>query len=376
MSKANPNFTFLKENVPKQRATLLQGGTRSGKTFSTIYYIIWLCRKYSGMEIDICRSTYTALKSTVWKDFKEILMKHNLYNKQLHNKTDKIYILNGNYISYYGADDPQKIHGRKRDILWLNEANQLDEETVDQLFVRTNHKIIMDYNPALELDHWLDKYIDLYPPCKTTYKDNPYLTEAQINEIESKKNNDYWWSVYGCGERARPVGAIFSNWSQGKFDTSLPYAYGQDYGFSVDPTTLVKVAVDEKKKKIYLQELLYTTQQLGTEQILETNKRLIDTPKDLIVADSAEDRLIHDLRRKGLNIIPCKKGAGSVVAGIIALQDYELVVTPESKNLAKELNNYCWNDKKAGIPQDANNHLIDAVRYAFRQLSRPKIFIG
>jgi phage terminase large subunit len=376
MSKANPNFTYLKENVPKQRATLLQGGTRSGKTFATIYYIIWFCRKYSGVEIDICRSTYTALKSTVWKDFKDILMKHNLYDQRLHNKTDKIYILNGNYISYYGADDPQKIHGRKRDILWLNEANQLDEETVDQLFVRTNHKVIMDYNPALELDHWLDKYIDKFPPCKTTYKDNPFLTDAQINEIESKKNNAYWWSVYGCGERARPVGAIFSNWSEGQFDESLPYCYGQDYGFSVDPTTLIKVAVNEKKKKIHVHELLHTTNALGTEEIFNTNKRLIDKPTDLIVADAAEDRLIHDLRQKGLNIIPCKKGAGSVVAGITALQDYEIVVTPESMNVKKELNNYCWNDRKSGIPIDDWNHCIDPLRYAQGYLSRPKMFIG
>ncbi len=376
MSKANPNFNFLKETVPKQRATLLQGGTRSGKTFSTIYYIIWLCRKHSGMEIDICRSTYTALKSTVWKDFKDILMKHNMYDQRLHNKTDKIYILNGNYISYYGADDPQKIHGRKRDILWLNEANQLEEETVNQLFVRTNQKVIMDYNPALELDHWLDKYIDKFPPCKTTYKDNPYLTEAQVNEIESKKNNQYWWSVYGCGERARPVGAIFNNWSEGAFDESLSYCYGQDYGFSVDPTTLIKVAVNEKKKKIHVKECLHTTNALGTDELFSTNKRLIDKPSDLIVADAAEDRLIHDLRQKGLNIIPCKKGAGSVVAGITALQDYEIIVTPESVNVKKELNNYCWNDKKSGIPIDNWNHTIDPLRYAQGYLSRPKMFIG
>ena len=110
----------------------------------------------------------------------------------------------------------------------------------------------MDYNPALELDHWLDKYIDKYPPCKTTYIDNPFLTDAQIEEIESKKSNAYWWSVYGCGERARPVGAIFDNWSEGAFDESLPFCFGQDYGFSIDPTTMIKVAINQKEKKNFV----------------------------------------------------------------------------------------------------------------------------
>ena len=174
----------------------------------------------------------------------------------------------------------------------------------------------------------------------------------------------------------RAEGAIFNNWSEGVFDTSLPYCYGQDYGFSVDPTTLIKVAVDEKHKKIYVHELLHTTQQLGTDEILATNKRLIEKPNDLIVADAAEDRLIHDLRQKGLNIVPCKKGAGSIVAGITALQDYEIIVTPESMNIKKELNNYCWNDRKSGIPIDDWNHTIDPLRYAQGYLSRPKMFIG
>ena len=191
MNKANPNFTFLKEKVPNQRFTLLQGGTRSGKTFSTIYYFVWLCNNYSGLEIDIVRDTFTALKSTVWKDFKQVLVKHNLYNPANHNKTDKFYNLNGNIISYYGADDPGKIHGRARDFLWINEANQLDEETVDQLFPRTRHRIIADYNPAMPTEHWLDSYINEYPPCITTYKDNPYLTAEQIRDIERKKSNDY-----------------------------------------------------------------------------------------------------------------------------------------------------------------------------------------
>ena len=129
--KANPNYTFLKEKVPKQRWTCLQGGTRSGKTYATIFFIIDLCRKHEGIEIDIVRDTFTALKQTVWKDFKEVLIEYGLYDAANHNKTDHIYSLLGNTINYYGADDPAKIHGRKRDILWANEAHQFKEETIN-----------------------------------------------------------------------------------------------------------------------------------------------------------------------------------------------------------------------------------------------------
>ncbi len=348
----------------------MQGGTRSGKTYSTIYYFIWLCESYSGLEIDIVRDTFTALKATVWKDFKDVLIETGMYNEIYHNKTDHTYTLNGNLISYYGADTPDKIHGRSRDILWVNEAHQFPPETIDQLFPRTRHRIICDYNPALGLEHWLDKYIADYPPLITTYKDNPFLTAAQVADIESRKDNAYWWAIYGNGERAARQGAIFTNWSIGEFDTSLPYVYGQDFGFTIDPTTLVKVAVDEKKKVIYCDELLYSTEPMGLDAIAKANKELISKPNDLIVADSAEPRLIEDLKKKGLNILPCEKGQGSVSAGIAIMQDYQIVITQRSSNLRKELSNYVWNDKKAGVPIDAFNHLIDGVRYSVNRLVR------
>ena len=364
MSKANPNFIFLKDKVPKQRVTLLQGGTRSGKTFSTIYYFIWLCENYSGLEIDIVRDTFTALKSTVWKDFKEVLVKHNLYYKSNHNKTDHIYNLNGNMINYYGADDPQKIHGRKRDILWINESNQLTEETIDQLFPRTKHKIIMDYNPALPTEHWLDKYIDKYPPLITTYKDNPYLTKSQIIDIESKKDNPFWWCIYGTGERTKPIGVIFQNWEIGEFDDSLPYVYGMDFGYTNDPTTLIKVAKD--KKNIYLHELCYETG-MSTQNISDMLNKNINI-NDTIIGDNSEPRLIDELQALGHSIYKCIKGKDSILNGISQMMDYKIIITSTSKNLIKEFNNYRWHDK-INKPIDDYNHCIDASRYAFDELN-------
>lgn len=324
MKRANPNFTFLKKNVPKQRMTLMQGGTRSGKTFSAIYYIIWMCREYENakLEIDITRNTFAALKATVWKDFKDVLIKHELYNASLHNKTDHIYQLFGNYINYYGADTPDKIHGRSRDFLWINEAHQFPEETIDQLLPRTRHRIICDYNPALPQEHWLDKYIDKYPPCITTYRDNPHLTKAQIEDIENKMSNPYWWKVYGNGKRAQPTGAVFNNWSLGDFIETDLTGFGQDYGFSNDPSTLIKVSIDRARKRIYLKECFYE-QALNTGQLFEYNKQFAE--RNLIVGDSAEPRLISELRQRGLNIVEAEKGTGSVTAGI-SLIDRKSVV--------------------------------------------------
>lgn len=377
--KANPNFDYLYQKINKDRLILLQGGTRSGKTYSIIYFLIDYCLQYSGMEIDIVRDTFTALKATAWKDFKDVLIELELYDDSHHNKTDHQYFLWGNFINYYGADTPAKIHGRSRDILWINEAHQFPKETIEQLFPRTRHRIIADYNPALGLEHWLDPYIEQYPPLITTYKDNPFLTEAQIQDIESRMGNQYWWQVYGSGQRANREGAIFTNWTIGSFDESLPYCYGQDYGFSIDPTTLIKVAIDKKSKKIFVDECFYNKNQLSTSDIFNLNKSNIDKSFDLIIADSAEPRLIHELRMKNLNIKEATKGQGSVTAGILAMQEYQLILSERSNNIRKELSNYCWNDKKAGIPIDDYNHAIDAIRYAFRELNQnnltlPKTF--
>jgi phage terminase large subunit len=294
-------------------------------------------------------------------------MRHELYDPNNHNKTDKIYNLNGNIISYYGADDPGKIHGRSRDVLWINEANQLDEETVDQLFPRTRHRIIMDYNPALPLEHWLDGYIIDYPPIITTYNDNPHLTEAQILDIERKRDNPYWWSVYGAGERSKPVGAIFSNWEIGDWDESLPYVIGMDFGFARDPDTMLMVAIDKKRMTLYCKELLYSNSH-STNELIQIIGDLVPDKKTLIVADSAEPRTIEDIRQEGFNISGAKKGPDSIRNGIKKLMNYTIIIDKDSKNMVLEMTNYCWHSKRAEVPVDDYNHLIDPLRYALEEL--------
>lgn len=175
------------------------------------------------------------------------------------------------------------------------------------------------------------------------------------------KNWRYYKHVVLGGWLDAAEGVIYTNWSIGEFEEPTPAVYGQDFGFSVDPTTLVKVSIDKSRKKIFVKELLYRPK-LITSQIVDEDKRYAGN--SLIYADSAEPRLIEEIRRAGVNIKETIKGQGSVTAGIALLQDYELVIDPNSLNAIKEVNNYVWHDKKSGTPVDAFNHIWDAVRYA------------
>jgi phage terminase large subunit len=346
--------------------TLLQGGTRSGKSRACIDFIIHFCLNYSVYEIDVCRDTFAALRATIYKEFKQVLNEYQIQHE--HNRTEHIITINRNTIHFYGLDNDEKIHGKERDIIWINEINQIKKDVYDQIAPRTRYRIIGDFNPRLGRKHWLDEYISKYPPLITTYKDNPFLTPIQVEDIEAKQLDPYWWAIYGNGQRASLEGAIFENWEFGEFGETLSYGYGQDFGFSNDPTTLIKVAIDKQKKLIYCHECFYNANQLTTDQIYQMNKAHIKRPNDLIVADSAEPRLIHEVAQKGLNIQKAVKGSGSVLYGIEKMREYKIIITPESKNLEIELSNYIWNDKKAGIPIDKDNHLIDSIRYIFTRL--------
>ena len=233
----------------------------------------------------------------------------------------------------------------------------------------------MDYNPTQEF--WV--HTDVIPNFKhsyihSTWRDNPYLSEVERNKILSKydkKGFENWVKVYGEGEIGILEGQIFTNWEFGEFDNSLSYGYGLDFGYHPDPDAMIKVAINEKKKEIYLDEKMYKTGQ-STDELKKSVLKSIDNHNNLIIADSADPRMINDLQKKSndsvismpLNVAPVKKN-GTVDEWIKILLGYKLIVTEGSFNLVKELNNYLWSDKKAGIPIDAFNHLIDAFRYYF-----------
>lgn len=206
----------------------------------------------------------------------------------------------------------------------------------------------------------------------TTYLDNlDNLSEsylAQIEDIKLRRPKKFKHQILG-GWLDKAEGVIFENWTIGEFKHVGKSVFGQDFGFSVDPTTLVETNIDKTNKKIYL-KLHYYKPSLTTTQIAELNNRI--AKDSLIIADSAEPRLISELMSKGNNILPTIKGQGSVTYGIGMMQDFDLIVDPDSTELIKELNNYCWLEKKSSTPVDDFNHAIDAIRYAVSyQLENP-----
>ena len=218
--KANPNLLFLRENYLKNRILVLQGGTRSGKTYSAIQFLIELCYQYpnAGMVITIARATYPAIRGSVLRDFIDILNSFEAYDPSNHNKTESTYILEGNMVEFISLDQPQKVRGRKRDILFVNEANEISLEGWNQLLFRTTGCAIIDFNPSDPM-HWIYDDVQTRADAKTivtTYKDNPHLPDVVIAEIERFKQIDPdYWKVYGEGQRsAGRKGQIFTHFQK------------------------------------------------------------------------------------------------------------------------------------------------------------------
>lgn len=274
----------------------------------------------------------------------------------------------------------------------LDEAEELvDEDVFDKIDLSVRHntkqnRVILILNPTtkehfiyqrffesrgVEAGSSLTKQDTTY--IHTTYLDNiENLSDSFITQIESLKEQNkkkFQHQILG-GWLDKAEGVVFTNWSFGNFNPdNLQTSFGQDFGFSIDPTTLVEVAIDKSKRKIYVKEHLYKPK-LTTSEIAVINKQVCGN--GLIVADSAEPRLIAELQSQRVNMIATEKGAGSITAGIALMQDFEIVLEPNSQNIAKELNNYIYSDKKSGLVIDNYNHAIDAIRYnVFYHLSNP-----
>lgn len=398
MIELNPKYKPLFSD--EYDVAIVTGGRGSAKSFGVGTFSTMLTFE-KGHKLLFTRYTMTSAHLSIIPEFAEKIELMGADDYFNINKTEIVNKVTGNEIIFKGlrtssGNNTANLKSLQGVTTWvLDEAEELrDEETFDKIKLSVRKKgvknrVILILNPTTA-DHFIYKrfFEDagvqegfngiknrvLY--IHTTYLDNiEHLDESFIQEAERiKKANPekYRHTILG-GWIRQSEGAIFKNWEIGIFDDSLPYGYGADFGFSIDPDTLVKIAIDEKKKIIYCDEYLYSFSGLGTDELTQRYKQLIDKQNDLIVADCAEGRLIKDIKKKGVNIEECEKGPGSVLAGIVAMQDYKLVITERSVNLAKELRLYEWNDKKSGIPIDKYNHLIDAIRYIFRKLqSKPK----
>lgn len=345
-----------------------QGSTGSSKTWSILQLLYFIAKKSKKkLVISVCSYALPHLKLGPIRDFDRILLEFGENPELLVNKSDYSYRIHNSIIEFFGIEgNLAKVHGPRRDILFLNEANKkITYDVFDQLHTRTRLCSFLDFNPTSEF--WV--HTELMPNfphafIHSTWRDNPLLSPIEIEKIKSKygkKGFENWVKVYGEGEIGIQEGQIFMNWEAGAFDKSLPYGYGLDFGFNPDPDAMVKVAIDEKLHKIYLEEQIYNCgQSIG--DLKKAIASRIEKPTDLIVADCADPRIIKEL--KGFNIRAVTKD-GTVSEWLKILQDYQLIVMEDSHNLIHELNNYVWSDKKAGIPVDAFNHLIDAARYYF-----------
>jgi phage terminase large subunit len=368
MSKLPATYYHVKEC--KSKIQVHQGGTRSGKTYSILTALIELCYKNSGLVITICRKTFPALRATAMRDFFEILNKEEIYNPDHHNKSDATYQLWGNMVEFISIDQPQKVRGRKRDVLFINEANEINLEDWRQLLLRTTGRVLIDYNPSDEF-HWI--YEEVIPRedaefFRTTYKDNPFLPESVVMEIERFKTADEnFWKVYGLGERGTSTATIFTHWKE---INQIPNEYkllttGVDFGYTNDPTAIVRVYTDGHGFAV--DELCYATRLTNSDiaKVLRDNQV---NRSDVVICDSAEPKSIDEIHAYGFNTHGARKGKDSVKNGIQFLHSRPLLVTARSVNLIRELRNYKWKEDKNGKqlndPVDSFNHAIDAMRYA------------
>lgn len=349
-----------------------QGGARSGKTYNILIWIIAYTLKHPDTKVTIARATLPALKKTVLEDFKAILLKLNLYSDRALNKTELVYKLpNGSRFEFISTDSEQKLRGGKRDILFCNEANEITHIAWQQLKMRTTKLAIIDYNPSFGKDHWIHSDVNRDERThyfRTTYRDNPFLEETIIQEIESlKTKNPSLWKVYGEGETAKIEGLVFESFEE---VAEIPkYAkhlwYGVDYGYKHDPTAVVLVALHDDS--LYLHEIEYSTHLLTAEIIQVLKDAQAQYGNHKVISESADPRLIDEIANARLPIYPVRKYQGSILAGLQKMQEYHIKVTKDSPNIIKELNAYTWEKDKDGVftnnPIDAYNHAIDAARY-------------
>ena len=359
----------------KKRKKIIQGGTSAGKTFGIIPILVDIAIKCPNKEISIVSESFPHLRRGAIKDFQKIMQLTGRWNdKCWHSSVYKYTFLNGSYIEFFSADNESRLRGARRNILYVNEANNIDFSSYYQLAIRTNEDIFIDFNPSMEF--WAHTEVENDEDAELiilTYKDNEALDDTIIKEIESAKvkgeKSDYWmnwWNVYGLGKIGSLSGAVFTNWKQVNEVSSEAklLGYGLDFGYSVDPTACV--ALYKLDGDLIVEELI-CQKEMSNQQIARflRDKCEVGYP---VIADSAEPKSIAEIFSYGVNIFPCKKGKDSIAYSIQLLQSHEMHITKNSLNLIKELRGYLWEKQKDGSKSQrplghVPDHCLDALRY-------------
>jgi phage terminase large subunit len=357
----------------RKRIRGIAGGTSASKTISILLWLIQRAgtNKEDNKEIlSVVSESMPHLKRGAMRDFLTIMQEHNAFDDNLWNKTDFIYTFpNGSKIEFFSTDQPGKVRGPRRDILFINEANNISYEVYTQLEIRTKKIVWLDWNPVSEFWWYSDvmgkQNVDF---ITLTYKDNEALDPMVVNAIEARKGNRNWWLVYGEGQLGVSEGRIYTDWAT---IDEVPHEarlerYGLDFGYSNDPTAIV--AIYKYNNGFIIDQITYQ-KGLSNKQIADI---LINYDKALVVADSAEPKSIDEITSYGIGIVGSSKGQGSVLQGIQYVQQQRISVTKRSLDVLKEYRNFLWQTDKDGKiinePEIIWKHSMDAVSYAMNSL--------
>ena len=364
--EVNTTITYEHQNSSPTRTTIHYGGTRSGKTYAILQWIIVKCLE-GKEDVTIVRRTIPSLKRTLIKDFKDIMQSLEIWNDNDFNISDRVYkFYTDSEIKFISTDDPEKLRGLKSSILWIDESNEIDSESFFQLSIRTTGPIILSLNPTVSPHHWIRELQDA-TQYFTTFKNNPYLPKEQVDAIKAlEKTNPKAWKVYGLGEFVSNEKAVFQfNICDWVPEDAEFVSLGIDFGYSNDPTAIISLF--KRDRDIWIVENCYETG-LVTGDIDKKLRSIVGDNRWEIWADSAEPRLIEELYRLGYNIRPVVKGKESINFGIQVLQNYTINIPKTCQNLVNEFYGYEWEVDRFGRQQDRpidyGNHLIDAARYA------------
>ncbi len=352
----------------KYRIIINEGGSGSSKTVSLAQLMATILLEEERARITITRKTLPSLKASAMRDFLDATKELGIYKEWRYNKTDHIFKYKKCEVDFLAIDDPMKVRSRRRDYLWMNEANEFDLEDYRQLAMRTSRQIFMDYNPSHQY-HWIYDEVQTRKDCvviRSTYKDNPFLPDELVREIENYKTKDNnFWRIYGLGLKGMAEATIYSHW---QLCDELPanadrIFWGLDFGYN-NQTALLKIA--KKDETYYWEEKLYE-RYLTNRDLIEKMNDMKVSKEETIYGDAEEPSKIKEIQEAGYNIQPTHKGKDSVKVGIDEIKARGFYITKSSLNILKEAKMYSWkvvNGKPIDEPVKVKDHLMDAGRGA------------
>jgi len=355
-----------------RKIVLLRGGSRSGKSYSAVQYLIVKALEKSGTTISIVRKSFPSLRISTLRDFKSIMENLHLWEEERYLATEKAYRFdNGSMIEFLSIDDAEKRKGTKRDYLFIDEANELNYEDFFQLFIRTTFKTILAFNPSFSKRSWIYTQVAIHPEATefvSTFRDNPFLDSQIASEIERLRDiSPSYYKVYGEGEFGMTEGLVFDNVNtiDNIPEEAKLLGIGFDAGYTNDPSCMVTMF--QYEDSIIFDEIVYKKGML-TNEIAEYIKGAYEYfGRTEVWIDSSEPRLRDELFRYGINIKSVVKGKDSIINGIDLMKQHRILLTKRSSNLVNEFFTYSWKKDKNGEatnePEDFNNHGIDACRY-------------